>query len=91
MKLFTSLCRFCIVRFFGVGMKVRPLRNTFFCVSDRVVSVAKITNASSAVCGWVVNVFGLGGSGLGLEVGVWLGCGSLSSNIILLLFERSCM
>ena len=30
MKLFTSLCRFCIVRFFGFGMKVRPLRSTFF-------------------------------------------------------------
>ena len=43
MKLFTSLCRFCIVRFFGSGMKVRPLHNTFF--------VAKMTNASSAVCG----------------------------------------
>ena len=35
--------------FFGFGMKVRPLRSTFFCVSDRVVFVAKITNASSTV------------------------------------------
>ena len=56
MKLFTSLCRFCIVRFFGLGMKVRPLRNTLFCVSDKVVFVAKITNASSAVCGWLLSV-----------------------------------
>ena len=30
MKLFTSLCRFCIARFFGFGMKVKPLRTTFF-------------------------------------------------------------
>ena len=50
-KLFTSLCRFFMCRCFGFGMKVRPLRNTFFCVSDRVVFVAKMTNASSAVCG----------------------------------------
>ena len=51
MKLFTSLCRFCIVRFFGFGMKVRPLRSKFLCVSDKAVFVARITNASSAVCG----------------------------------------
>ena len=30
MKLFTSLRRCCIVRFFGSGMKVRPLRSIFF-------------------------------------------------------------
>ena len=33
--------------------------------------MAKIASASSAVCGWLQSVFGLGGSGLELEVGVW--------------------
>ena len=68
-------------------MKARPLRNTFFRVSDRVVFVAKITNASSAVCGWLLSGNGLDDSGLGL-VSVWLGCGLLLSNIM---FGKSCL
>ena len=69
MKLFMSLCRFCIVRFFGFGIKVKPLRSTFLCL--RVAFVAKVTNASSAVCGWFLSGFVLGGSGLGIVVCGW--------------------
>ena len=68
---------------------MRPLHNTFFCVSDRVVFVAEIANASSAVCGWLLSGFGLGSSGLELVVGVWLGCVLLLSNIML--FGKPCM
>ena len=62
---------------------MRPLRSTFFCVSDRVVFVAKITNASSTVCDWLLSGFVLGGLGLGIVVSVWLGCGLSLSNMIL--------
>ena len=88
MKWLKCLCRFYIVRFFGFGMKVRPLRNTFF-VFQIGFFVTKITNALSAVCGWLLNDFWLGGSGLELVVGVWLGCGLLLSNIML--FGKSCV
>jgi hypothetical protein len=38
---------------------------------------------------WLLSAFGLGGSGLGLVVGVWLECGLLLSNTML--FEKSCV
>ena len=45
--------------------------------------MARITNASSAECDWLLSGFVLGGYGLGLVVSVWLGCGLLLSNMML--------
>ena len=57
-KLFISLCKSCICKYLGFGMKVRPLRSTCFCVSVSVDFLAKITSASKVFClcwvlGWV--------------------------------------